>query len=93
MQLLQEYSTARSNNDKHGAIAALPAGRIAAANFAGIDVLELQMASSEAAPTGTECRPTCATKTVLSKADSLAWYAPGRIVQGLTATVLATREL
>ena len=77
MQLLQEYSrTASVSQDNYGAIAALPAGRIAAANFAGIDVLDLETASCKAAPTGTACRPTCATETILSGADSVDWCAP-----------------
>lgn len=75
MQLLEDYSTARSDNDTYLSIAALPAGRIAAGHFAGIDVLDLAMAGCEAAPAGTARRPTCAAETILSRAHAVDWCA------------------
>ena len=46
-------------------IAALPAGRIAAAEFEGINVLSLEMAGAELAPAGDGCQPRPVRKTAL----------------------------
>ena len=62
IQLLQRYSLPGTADDFYECVTALPAGRIAAGNRAGIDMLDLDMAG-------------CAAQTVLSTADAGARYA------------------
>lgn len=76
MHLLQEHSIARKGDDQFEAIAALPVGRVAAGNRAGIEALDLTTAGCEAAPAGAARRPTCAAETILSRADTVGWCAP-----------------
>ena len=64
MQLLQRYSLPGTAADIYECVAALPAGRIAAGNSAGIDVLDLSLDTDS-----------CAAQTVLSTADASARYA------------------
>lgn len=68
-QLLQKRSFAGPGFDRYGdpydCIAALPAGRIAAAKFGGIDVIAFDMAGPELASAGVACEPACAVKTAL----------------------------
>ena len=89
MQLLQRCSFAGPDSDPYAdpysSIAALPAGRVAAAHDAGIDVLVLDMAGSELAPAGPAGHPRCAAETVLSRADAFARCALA--TQGLTPSI------
>lgn len=57
MQLLHRYSLAGADGDAYRCLAALPAGRLAAGNKAGIDVLDLESAG-------------CGAETVLSTIDA-----------------------
>ena len=74
MQLLQKRSFAGPVFDRYAdayeCIAALPAGRIAAAKFGGIDVLAFDMAGLELEPAGLASEPAYAVKTALLTANA-----------------------
>ena len=60
-----------STRDKpYISMAALPAGRIAAGNTSGIEMLTLEMDGSELAPAGDACQQERAEKTMLLSADA-----------------------
>ena len=67
-QLLQMCSS--GERDPYISMVALPAGRIAAGNTAGIEVLALETGSSELAPAGDACQQERAEKTTLLSADA-----------------------
>ena len=84
-QLVQVYrqDSRRSTRSHHMAMAALPAGRLAAGNRArGIDMITLDMDGAELAPAGLGCRhqPPNVTRRTLLSADAFARCAacPGR---------------
>ena len=62
------------HDDPYISMAALTAGRIAASNLEGINILALGMDGSELAPAGVVGLPSHAAKTLL-EADGLPWYA------------------
>ena len=62
------------HDDPYICMAALTAGRIAASNLEGINLLALEMDGSELAPAGVVGPPSHAAKTLL-EADGLPWFA------------------
>ena len=72
-QLPQTYSY--DSGDYYFCMAPMPAGRIAAANSEGLDMLALDMDGSELTSAGDACQPRSAERTTLLEANAFPWCA------------------
>lgn len=72
-QLLQTYSY--DSDDFYFCMAPMPAGRIAAGNSEGFDMLAFDMDGSELTSAGDACQPGSTVRTTLLEANAFPWYA------------------